>query len=144
LRTGDADLRLYAYKQFKYPVPNVLKYIHYYFFIKFLMKKSWYIIWAGKYCIFFYALYSLSAFVTWCVWLITLINNCGFLICSLADTNILEGAGYSKNMHCNEILVSHTSQFTVFDRSCRTLNFSCVHSSAEHLLHFMHLCMLHL
>jgi hypothetical protein len=22
---GDADLRLYAYKQFKYPVPNVLK-----------------------------------------------------------------------------------------------------------------------
>jgi hypothetical protein len=25
LRTGDADLRLYAYKQFKYPVPNVLK-----------------------------------------------------------------------------------------------------------------------
>jgi hypothetical protein len=24
LRTGDADLRLYAYKQFKYPVPNVL------------------------------------------------------------------------------------------------------------------------
>jgi hypothetical protein len=24
-RTGDADLRLYAYKQFKYPVPNVLK-----------------------------------------------------------------------------------------------------------------------
>jgi hypothetical protein len=25
LRTGDADLRLYAYKQFKYLVPNVLK-----------------------------------------------------------------------------------------------------------------------
>jgi hypothetical protein len=25
LRTGDADLRLYAYKQFKYPVPNVLR-----------------------------------------------------------------------------------------------------------------------
>jgi hypothetical protein len=25
LRTGDAHLRLYAYKQFKYPVPNVLK-----------------------------------------------------------------------------------------------------------------------
>jgi hypothetical protein len=24
LRTGDADLRLYTYKQFKYPVPNVL------------------------------------------------------------------------------------------------------------------------
>jgi hypothetical protein len=24
LRTGDADLRLYAYKQFKYLVPNVL------------------------------------------------------------------------------------------------------------------------
>jgi hypothetical protein len=24
LRTGDADWRLYAYKQFKYPVPNVL------------------------------------------------------------------------------------------------------------------------
>jgi hypothetical protein len=24
LRTGDANLRLYAYKQFKYPVPNVL------------------------------------------------------------------------------------------------------------------------
>jgi hypothetical protein len=24
LRTGDADLRLYAYEQFKYPVPNVL------------------------------------------------------------------------------------------------------------------------
>jgi hypothetical protein len=24
LRTGDTDLRLYAYKQFKYPVPNVL------------------------------------------------------------------------------------------------------------------------
>jgi hypothetical protein len=27
-RTGDADLRLYAYKQFKYPVPNVLKYLN--------------------------------------------------------------------------------------------------------------------
>jgi hypothetical protein len=26
LRTGDADLRLYAYKQFKYPVPNVLRF----------------------------------------------------------------------------------------------------------------------
>jgi hypothetical protein len=25
LRTGDADLHLYAYKQFKYPVPNVLR-----------------------------------------------------------------------------------------------------------------------
>jgi uncharacterized membrane protein len=25
LRTGDADLRLNAYKQFKYPVPNVLR-----------------------------------------------------------------------------------------------------------------------
>jgi hypothetical protein len=25
LRTDDADLRLYAYKQFKYPVPNVLE-----------------------------------------------------------------------------------------------------------------------
>jgi hypothetical protein len=25
LRTGDADLRLYAYKQLKYPVPNVLR-----------------------------------------------------------------------------------------------------------------------
>jgi hypothetical protein len=25
LRTGDADLRLYAYKQFKYPVPNLLR-----------------------------------------------------------------------------------------------------------------------
>jgi hypothetical protein len=25
LRMGDADLRLYAYKQFKYPVPNVLR-----------------------------------------------------------------------------------------------------------------------
>jgi hypothetical protein len=25
LRSGDADLRLYAYKQFKYPVPNVLR-----------------------------------------------------------------------------------------------------------------------
>jgi hypothetical protein len=25
LRTGDADLLLYAYKQFKYPVPNVLR-----------------------------------------------------------------------------------------------------------------------
>jgi hypothetical protein len=25
LRMGDANLRLYAYKQFKYPVPNVLK-----------------------------------------------------------------------------------------------------------------------
>jgi hypothetical protein len=24
LRTGDADLRLYAYELFKYPVPNVL------------------------------------------------------------------------------------------------------------------------
>jgi hypothetical protein len=24
LRTGDANLRLYTYKQFKYPVPNVL------------------------------------------------------------------------------------------------------------------------
>jgi hypothetical protein len=24
LRMGDADLRLYAYKQFKYPVPSVL------------------------------------------------------------------------------------------------------------------------
>jgi hypothetical protein len=24
LRTGDADLHLYAYEQFKYPVPNVL------------------------------------------------------------------------------------------------------------------------
>jgi hypothetical protein len=28
LRTGDADLRLYAYKQFKYPVPSVLKCCH--------------------------------------------------------------------------------------------------------------------
>jgi hypothetical protein len=26
LRTGDANLRLYAYKQFKYPVPSVLGY----------------------------------------------------------------------------------------------------------------------
>jgi hypothetical protein len=25
LRTGDTNLRLYAYKQFKYPVPNVLR-----------------------------------------------------------------------------------------------------------------------
>jgi hypothetical protein len=25
LRTDDADLHLYAYKQFKYPVPNVLR-----------------------------------------------------------------------------------------------------------------------
>jgi hypothetical protein len=25
LRTGDTDLRLYAYKQFKYPVPNVIR-----------------------------------------------------------------------------------------------------------------------
>jgi hypothetical protein len=26
LRTGDADLRLYAYKQFKYPVPQCVKF----------------------------------------------------------------------------------------------------------------------
>jgi hypothetical protein len=28
LRTGDADLRLYAYKKFIYPVPIVLSYMH--------------------------------------------------------------------------------------------------------------------
>jgi hypothetical protein len=36
LRTGDADLRLYAYKQFKYPVPNVLRNIMQGFIQKFL------------------------------------------------------------------------------------------------------------